>query len=169
MKYGTLQKLSIRNSGYILSKVSKKIDKKSTFYMAIIFTEADIQYRILQPQKVKKWLSSIVLSESKQLGAIAIVWCSDEYLLGVNRQYLQHDYFTDIITFDYSENSTVSGDLMISLDTVKNNAEEFGVVFHVEQLRVLAHGILHLCGYGDSTEQEQAVMRAKEEFYMAQF
>lgn len=137
--------------------------------MAIIFTETDVQHRISSPQKVKNWLKSIIEFEGLQLGDISVVWCSDDYLLSVNRQYLQHDYFTDIITFDYTEKKRVSGDLMISIDTVAKNAVEYGVVFHVEQLRVLAHGVLHLCGYKDKTADEQVEMRAKEDFYLRRY
>ena len=137
--------------------------------MAIIFTQEDLQYSLPNSQRVKKWMKSIVETEQKQLGDIGVVWCSDNFILEVNKKYLEHDYFTDIITFDYCEASTVSGDLIISLDTVTANAKEYNVEFHVEQLRVLAHGILHLCGYGDATDEEIVVMRAKEDFYIKQY
>lgn len=136
--------------------------------MAIIFTQEDLEYSLPNSQRVKKWMKSIIETEQKQLGDIAVVWCSDNFILDVNKKYLQHDYFTDIITFDYCENDTVSGDLIISLDTVRANAKEYNEEFHVEQLRVLAHGILHLCGYGDSSDEEIGVMRVKEDFYIKQ-
>lgn len=137
--------------------------------MAIIFTSTDIEYRISQSQKVKNWLKSVVVEEGFTVGEISIVWCSDNYLLEINKKYLNHDYFTDIITFDYSDKKTVSGDLMISLDTVRKNAEQFGVVFHVEQLRVLVHGILHLCGYKDKSDEEQKLMTQKEDYYLSKY
>lgn len=137
--------------------------------MAIIFTSTDIEYRISQSQKVKNWLKSVVVEEGFTVGEISIVWCSDNYLLEINKKYLNHDYFTDIITFDYSDKKTVSGDLMISLDTVRKNAEQFGVVFHVEQLRVLVHGVLHLCGYKDKSDEEQKLMTQKEDYYLSKY
>lgn len=137
--------------------------------MAIIFTSTDIEYRISQSQKVENWLKSVVVEEGFTVGEISIVWCSDNYLLEINKKYLNHDYFTDIITFDYSDKKTVSGDLMISLDTVRKNAEQFGVVFHVEQLRVLVHGILHLCGYKDKSDEEQKLMTQKEDYYLSKY
>ena len=137
--------------------------------MAIIFTQEDLEYTIPNSQAVKKWMKSIIESEKRSLGDIAIVWCSNNFILDINKKYLNHDYFTDIITFDYCEGTTISGDLIISLDTVHSNASTFGVLFHVEQLRVLAHGILHLCGYGDATDEEKVVMRSKEEFYMNKY
>ncbi len=137
--------------------------------MAIIFTQEDLEYTIPNSQAVKKWIKSIVESEKKKIGDIAVVWCSDAFILEVNNKYLKHDYLTDIITFDYCENNTIAGDLIISLDTVRANAKDFGVEFHVEQLRVLAHGILHLCGYGDASDEEIVVMRSKEDFYIEKY
>lgn len=140
--------------------------------MAIIFTSADQQYRIPASRRVNAWLKELIFEENKQLGDIVIVWCSDSYLLEVNKQYLSHDYYTDIITFDYSEGEKLSGDLMISLDRVRANALEIlggKEMFHVELLRVLAHGVLHLCGYKDKTESEELVMRAKEDYYIKKY
>lgn len=140
--------------------------------MAINFTSADIRYTLAHSRTVKAWLKALISEENKAMGSIAIVWCSDDYLLDVNRKYLSHDYFTDIITFDYSEGDLLSADLMISLDRVKANAAEYGggeKMFHVEQLRVMAHGLLHLCGYKDKTTAEQKMMRAKEEYYLSKY
>lgn len=137
--------------------------------MAISFTTADVSYRITASQRVKNWLKSVIEQEDRTLGAVTVVWCSDEYLLGVNRQFLDHDYYTDIITFDYTEGDKVSGDLMISLDRIKDNSKKFNTMFHVEQLRVLVHGILHLCGYKDKTKDEEKLMREKENFYLEKY
>ncbi|PKP08572.1 MAG: rRNA maturation RNase YbeY [Bacteroidetes bacterium HGW-Bacteroidetes-4] len=113
--------------------------------------------------KVANWLNATVESNNKMAGDIAIIFCSDAYLLSMNKQYLNHDYFTDIITFDYSEGSMVSGDLFISIDTVNHNAKKFGVTFEQELLRVVIHGVLHLLGFNDKTNEEQKIMRENEE------
>lgn len=99
-------------------------------------------------------------------GDISLVFCSDEYILEANRTYLQHDYFTDIITFDYSEGTVVSGDLLISIDTVLSNSVLYNVDFKEELFRVVIHGLLHLCGLGDKEEEEIALMRSKENQYL---
>ena len=102
------------------------------------------------------------------IGTISIIFCSDNYLLEVNKQYLNHNYFTDIITFNNVEDSVISGDLFISLDRVKENAETFHSKFVVELYRVVFHGILHLIGYNDKTETEKKLMRQKEDFYLSE-
>lgn len=109
------------------------------------------------------WLSEVVTIETKKLGDITLVFCSDDYLLKVNQEYLDHDYYTDIITFDYSEDDFVSGDLFISIDRVKENAETNNVSFINELNRVVVHGVLHLCGYKDKSESEERTMRSKED------
>ncbi len=108
------------------------------------------------------WLTVVVESHGKTLGEVCIVSCSDKYLLGVNKEHLNHDYFTDIITFDYSEGNKVSGDLLISFDRVKENAALCGVGFQEELRRVMVHGCLHLCGFGDKTDGEKQTMRQEE-------
>lgn len=105
--------------------------------------------------------------EGFRTGEINVVFCSDPYLLGVNRQYLRHDYYTDIITFDYREDWVLAGDLFISVDTVRANAEEYNVMFHVELLRVIIHGVMHLAGYKDKTKPDAAKMRERENHYLA--
>ncbi|WP_036380885.1 rRNA maturation RNase YbeY [Muricauda sp. MAR_2010_75] len=109
------------------------------------------------------WISRILDSEEYQLGQLDYVFCSDEFLLQLNKQYLNHDTFTDIITFDYSNGKTISGDIFISSERVKENAETFGVDFKNELLRVMSHGVLHLMGYGDKSNAQKEVMRTKEE------
>ncbi|WP_108425115.1 rRNA maturation RNase YbeY [Flagellimonas amoyensis] len=109
------------------------------------------------------WITRILESESFVAGQIDYIFCTDDYLLELNKQYLNHDTLTDIITFDYTMANTISGDVFISTERVKENAETFGVEFTNELLRVMAHGLLHLIGYGDKSDEEKAVMRQKEE------
>lgn len=113
------------------------------------------------------WLRMVAGSERFRIGALSFIFCSDAYILDVNMRYLQHDYFTDIITFDYREGQVLSGDLFISIDTVRANAEEYGVEFEDELNRVMVHGLLHLMGYDDHTEDQKKQMRQKEDYYLA--
>lgn len=114
-----------------------------------------------------RWLRFVASSEVRNLQNINIIFCSDNYILDVNMKYLQHDYFTDIITFDYCEDDYLSGDLFISIDSVRDNADFYGTEFQDELNRVIVHGILHLVGYDDHTEEEQKVMRSKEDYYLS--
>lgn len=109
------------------------------------------------------WINKVVESENKILGELSYVFCSDEYLLDMNREHLNHDYYTDIITFDYCFENIVSGDLFISLDRVEENAKEFSITFQDELDRVCVHGVLHLCGYKDKSEADEILMRQKED------
>lgn len=111
----------------------------------------------------KSWLSRVSTNENKELGDINLIFCSDDYLLEMNQQHLSHDYFTDIITFDYSFDSLVAGDLFISVDRIRENASDLSVSFEDELHRVCCHGVLHLCGYSDKTENDQTLMRSKED------
>lgn len=113
-----------------------------------------------------RWLKMVAESEIRKIGDISIIFCSDNYVLDVNMKYLQHDYFTDIITFDYCEGNKLSGDLFISVDSVKENAVQYNTEFEDELNRVMVHGILHLIGYDDHTESDQKVMREKENYYL---
>lgn len=117
----------------------------------------DIKRRI-----ISTWIKQVANSYNKKLGDIAYIFCSDEEILRVNREYLKHDYYTDIITFDYTENNVISGDLFISLDTVKTNAEQFGQPYERELHRVIIHGILHLCGINDKGPGEREIMENAE-------
>ena len=111
----------------------------------------------------KRWLKEVAAREGRRIGNINIIFCSDAYLLGINRQYLSHDYYTDIITFDDCEGNTLHGDLFISIDSVRENANEYADGRFDEELdRVMVHGILHLIGYDDHTADEQKMMRTKE-------
>ena len=112
------------------------------------------------------WLKMVAESEIKRIGDISIIFCSDNYILDVNIKYLQHDYFTDIITFDYCEGQKLSGDLFISIDSVRENARFYGTEFEDELNRVIVHGVLHLIGYDDHTEADQKTMRSKEDYYL---
>ena len=116
-----------------------------------------------------KWLEEIILSEGKKLGEINYIFCDDEYLLKINQDYLQHDYYTDIITFDSVKGKTISGEIFLSLQRIMDNASSLSQNYEVELKRVLAHGILHLCGYKDKTEAEEKEMRNKEDFYIAKY
>jgi rRNA maturation RNase YbeY len=119
-------------------------------------------FDISNQEEFRLWLLSVIKSEQKTLGELTYVFCSDEYLLDINQSYLQHDTLTDIITFDYTEGDSISAEIYISIERVKENAKEFGVDFEKELKRVMAHGVLHCCGYKDSTKEEKDLMRAKE-------
>lgn len=108
------------------------------------------------------WIKAVAASYGKKVGEIAYIFCNDEKILEVNREYLQHDYYTDIITFDYCEGNVISGDLFISLDTVRSNAEMVGSTYDEELHRVIIHGILHLCGINDKGPGEREIMEAAE-------
>jgi probable rRNA maturation factor len=113
-------------------------------------------------------LNSLIKNELKEVGDLSVIFCSDNYLLEMNKQYLDHDYYTDIITFDYVEGEKISGDLFISLDRIEENAEKYGISTLKELYRVVFHGTLHLVGYKDKTEEDQKVMREKENYYLSE-
>lgn len=115
------------------------------------------------------WLEDLILTEGKKLGDINYILCDDEYLLKINQDFLQHDYYTDIITFDKVKGKTINADIFVSLQRVIDNAEQIGKSNDEELRRVLAHGLLHLVGYKDKSEAEQTEMRSKEDFYLALF
>ena len=118
-------------------------------------------------EKIKPWIEKIIITEEKRLGEINYIFCDDEYLLKINQDFLQHDYYTDIITFDSVRGKTISGEIFVSLQRIKDNASLISKNYEEEKKRVIAHGILHLCGYKDKTEEEQKTMRAKEDFYLS--
>ena len=125
----------------------------------IRYFQEDIRFELKQKMQNNRWLKMVAGSEMRRIGAVNIIFCSDNYILDVNMRYLQHDYFTDIITFDYCEGNILSGDLFISVDSVRENAVLYGAEFEEELNRVMVHGLLHLIGYDDHTEEEQKVMR----------
>jgi rRNA maturation RNase YbeY len=133
----------------------------------IRFYTEDINFTLPEKCEVRVWLKSVIEAEGKQTGKIAVVFCSDEYLLHLNRLHLKHDYYTDIITFDYTEGALLGGDLFISIDTVRANAEHYRQPFEDELHRVILHGVLHLCGYLDITSIQRKRMRSRENRYLA--
>lgn len=116
----------------------------------------------IKRRDVSAWIKKVAASHGKKVGEIAYIFCNDDKILEVNREYLQHDYYTDIITFDYTEGDIISGDLFISLDTVLSNSEQLGVQYEQELFRVIIHGILHLCGINDKGEGEREIMEREE-------
>ncbi|WP_336962171.1 rRNA maturation RNase YbeY [Chryseobacterium contaminans] len=117
----------------------------------------------------KQWLEDLILSEGKKLGEINYIFCDDEYLLKINQDYLQHDYYTDIITFDYVKGKTISAEIFVSLQRISDNASTLSRDYEDELRRVLAHGILHLIGYKDKTEEEEKEMRRMEDLYLTKY
>ena len=134
--------------------------------MVSFFTE-DIKFQFRDKRRTSRWLKLVAESEIRRLGDISIIFCSDNYILDVNMKYLQHDYFTDIITFDYCEGDRLSGDLFISIDSVRENATTYGTDFQDELNRVIVHGVLHLIGYDDHKKADIATMRSKENYYLS--
>jgi len=126
----------------------------------------DTNFKFKNRKFNNSWLKMVAESEIKKLGQISIIFCSDNYILDINQRYLQHDFFTDIITFDYCEGNVLSGDLFISVDSVRENSIFYDVDFENELNRVIVHGILHLIGYDDHTEDDIKVMREKENYYL---
>ena len=135
--------------------------------MSIRFASQDIDFELLEAEKVKNWISQVIQLRGKRVGNISYLFCDDEYLLGVNQQYLNHDTYTDIITFDYVAADLISGDIMISIDRVGENAPQFEVPFELELRRVIIHGVLHLLGQGDKSDDEATEMRRQEEESLA--
>ena len=128
----------------------------------ITYQTEDTNFPNISKRETTNWIKTIAQQYNKKIGRIAYIFCSDACILKINNEYLQHDYYTDIITFDYSEKNIISGDIFISLDTVKSNAEKYNQSFEMELHRVIIHGILHLCGQKDSTDEESAEMTRKE-------
>ena len=116
----------------------------------------------IKRRETTAWIKKVAASHGRKVGDIAYIFCNDEKILEVNRQYLQHEYYTDIITFDYDEDDVISGDLFISLDTVRTNAEQVGATYEEELHRVIIHGILHLCGINDKGPGEREIMEENE-------
>ena len=135
---------------------------------AIVFFEEDINYKLKHKVLIRQWLSDAIAAEGFKLSALSYIFCSDPYLLSMNRQFLDHDTFTDIISFDNSElDSVLSGDIFISLDRIRENAIKYNVTDSDELHRVMIHGALHLLGYGDKSIAEKQQMTEKENFYLA--
>ncbi|MDP4828377.1 MAG: rRNA maturation RNase YbeY [Flavobacteriales bacterium] len=130
----------------------------------ILFFNADSPYTLLQKRKIKTWIIDCANKENKRVGEVNIIFCTDEYLLEMNRSHLDHDFYTDIITFDSSTKSEINGELYISVDRVKDNAKTHNAKFVDEMHRVIIHGFLHLMGYKDKKPSEEKQMRLKEDF-----
>lgn len=129
----------------------------------------ETDFKLENETRFADWLSGVIRSENAEEGEINYIFCTDEYLLDINVEFLKHDTYTDIISFDYSVGKQLHGDIFISVERVTENAETFGVDFQMELRRVMVHGILHYCGYKDKTPNEQLEMRNKENYYIASF
>ncbi len=132
--------------------------------MSIIYHKEEIEFQLFDETQLTNWLESIADSEKKRISRISFVFCSDDYLLDINKEYLNHDYYTDIITFPYKQEIEIESDIFISIDRIKENATTFKSTFDRELLRVMAHGLLHLMGYKDKSEVDQREMREKEDW-----
>jgi probable rRNA maturation factor len=135
--------------------------------MTINFGQQDITISFNHKTPVKKWIKQTIKNEGKTISYLNIIFCSDDFLLSMNRKYLQHDYYTDIISFQYEPaGEPLEGELYISIDRIKENAQNLGLSFLSEILRVIIHGVLHLSGYNDQTEEERITIKAKEDYYL---
>jgi rRNA maturation RNase YbeY len=137
--------------------------------MAILFQNQEVKFNLSNKIKIKSWIKAIVELEKKTLGQINFVFTSDEELLKTNIEFLNHNTYTDIITFDYCEGKLINGDIIISVERVKENAEKFKVDFDSEIKRVIIHGVLHLCGYKDKSAKDADVMKGKENWALKKF
>jgi len=137
--------------------------------MPIVFHKEEVDFELPDEGELIHWLEVVASSEDKKIAQITYVFCSDEYLLNINRDYLNHDYYTDIITFPYKQGNELESDIFISIDRVRENAETFQSTFDRELLRVMAHGLLHLMGYKDKSKEDQQTMREKEDWAIDQF
>lgn len=137
--------------------------------MAITFQNQEIEFKLNELAKTKSWIKKIIELEKKKPGQINFVFTSDEEVLKANVKYLNHTTYTDIITFDYCEDKIINGDIIISIERVKENAEKFKSTFETEIKRVMIHGVLHLCGYKDKSVKDAAVMREKENWALRKF
>lgn len=128
----------------------------------IIFNTEDIDFQLVKKKILRGWIESTVEKEGRKLGGLGYIFCSDDYLHKLNIEYLNHDTLTDVITFPYADNP-VEGDIFISIDRVRDNARDLNLTFERELHRVMIHGVLHLCGYRDETDEEEALIRQKED------
>lgn len=136
--------------------------------MAIHFFSEEIPFKLRNPAKTKQWLNLVLKAEKRTAEQISYIFCSDDHLASINLQYLNHNTFTDIITFDLSETSKkIIGEIYISIERVEENAEKLDIEFNEELHRVIVHGVLHLCGYKDKTADEKAKMRKRENAYLS--
>lgn len=143
-----------------------KSTSESDLISGIFFHLEDIKYKISNKKNIVETIKHLITAESKTLGTINIILCSDEYLLQLNQQSLNHDFYTDIITFNYNQNNVLNGDLYISVDRIKDNALKLNVEPFEEFKRVVIHGLLHLCGYNDKIKIDKNFMTMKEDYYL---
>ena len=137
--------------------------------MPVYFHNEGVSFVFKNKKAVSSWLSSVIKSFKKEVGTLNFIFCTDEYLLTINKSYLNHNHYTDIITFDYCEENKISGDLFISIERVKEYSLKNNIEFNNEIHRVIVHGVLHLCGLNDKTEREKEKMRAQENKFLALF
>lgn len=137
--------------------------------MSVHYFNEDIAFPKIKKRISSGWIKQVISIEGKRVGDISFIFCSDEYLLDVNRKYLNHDYYTDIITFDNGEGIVINGDIFISVDRVKENSKVFETSFDDEVHRILIHGVLHLLGYKDKTKKDKLLMTEKEDLYLKLF
>lgn len=148
--------------------MTKKSNKEHSPYSGkITFNDVDLKTSFKARTKIKEWVNRAIKKEGYRLGELSYNFCSDEHLLQINIEHLQHDFYTDIITFELNENKTIVGDVYISIDRVKDNAQQNNKTYSNELMRVIIHGALHLCGYKDKTKKEAALMREKEDYYLS--
>ena len=135
---------------------------------AIYFFTEEVSFILREKNKIRKWILYIIVLEDFRIGSLNYIFCSDIFLHKANLQYLQHDTYTDILTFDTSDESNeISGDIFVSIERVKENARTFKVLFKTELYRIMVHGILHLLGYNDKTQEEKELMKSKEDYYLS--
>lgn len=137
--------------------------------MPISFHKEEIDFDLPSEEKLVRWLEDLADNESKTIIQVSYIFCSDEYLLQINKEYLNHDYYTDIITFPYKQNNDIESDIFISVDRVRDNAASYKTTFDQELLRVIVHGLLHMVGYGDKTEDDQKKMTEMENLYISRW
>lgn len=137
--------------------------------MSVRFHYKSGEFRIRRALNHKKWLENVIIKEGRKATLVDFVFTSDAEIIAINREFLKHNYFTDVITFDYGTGGHVAGEIYISIDTVRRNAVEYGSTAAGEFRRIMLHGVLHLCGYADSSDDEVRVMRLKEEGYLKMY
>lgn len=134
--------------------------------MSLQYFNEDVPFPEIKKIKTSNWIKEVIVYEGKIVGDISFIFCSDNYLLDVNKRYLDHDYYTDIITFDYVEDRLINGDIFISIDRVIENAKKFSKTIENELDRILIHGILHLLGYNDKCKKDKKLMTEKEDYFL---
>jgi probable rRNA maturation factor len=135
--------------------------------VAVKFFNEKIKFNLKKKRDLKNWINSVILHHGFETGTVNFIFCSEEEILRINKEFLNHNYYTDIITFPYTESNIISADLFISVPTVEHNSQVFNQPFNFELNRVMVHGVLHLVGYNDSTEEEKSTMRKQEEYWLS--